>query len=140
MGFVNERISAEDIKKYDLENISKKYIVGGVPITDWTIDRGRDIYLRLVRRGREEYAHESVWNFYWRGTLIHLDANMIGGGGGRGEPGWTHWRVVWMSPIEPSLKEEMLSDLREAFLAYKDGGIFSSNTTYEVILDTAEGV
>ena len=29
MTFINEYISAEDLKKYDIENIDKRFIVGG---------------------------------------------------------------------------------------------------------------
>jgi hypothetical protein len=41
--------------------------------------------------------------------------------------------------LEPRRKE-ILKDLYDALLAYKDFGVLSSNTTYELTLDVAEGV
>ncbi|WP_200958258.1 hypothetical protein [Massilia sp. Root335] len=60
MAFINEFIPEADIKKYGIEEINKKYIVGGTKSGQWTIDRDRDIYLRCVARGREEYRSEST--------------------------------------------------------------------------------
>ena len=39
-----------------------------------------------------------------------------------------------------SKRSQILSDLQEALLAYKDGGVYSSTTTYELMLVIAEGV
>ena len=43
------------------------------------------------------------------------------------------------SRLEPR-KAEILKDLEEALLAYKDGGVFSASTTYDLVLVVAEGV
>lgn len=67
--------------------------------------------------------------------------DLLDGSGGRGEPGWSHWRLVWLNgsnglpePLKPH-RREILADLKEALLAYKDFGAYSTNTDYSVTLD-----
>lgn len=69
MAFVNEYVSAEDVKKYGLEEINRQYRKSNVQ-PDWTIDR--DIYLRWIHSGREEFADQHDFTLYWKGTLIFL--------------------------------------------------------------------
>jgi hypothetical protein len=64
MPFVNERIPAEDFETYQLREIDKHHVVGGVNARTWTVDRERGMYLRLVANGREEFSHEMEWTFY----------------------------------------------------------------------------
>lgn len=137
MPFINEFIPDADIEKYGIEEINKKYIVGGTKSDQWTIDRDRDIYLRCVARGREEFRSESTWTFHWGGELIPIELHMLGGGGKRGEPGWTHWKIhhIYIRPHLQNMRNDILADLKDALIAYKDGGIYSANTTYSVILD-----
>ncbi|MDO5611033.1 MAG: hypothetical protein Q4G62_09750 [Pseudomonadota bacterium] len=144
MAFVNEFIPAEDVEKYRLKEIDKHFIVGGTNARDWTIDRERDIYLRNVANGREDWRNQTEWTFYWRGDELTLRLDLMGGRGGRGEPGWSHWKLVWLNGSYglpehlKAHKEEVLETLEEALLAYKDFGVFSSNTDYSVTLDIAE--
>ena len=147
MAFVNEYISDEDFKKYGLAEIDKKFIVGGTNARDWTIDRERGIYLRNVAMGggnEPEIFNQTTWTFYWHDEPITLRLDLIGGRGGRGEPGWSHWKLVWVrgghglpQHLKP-YKAEFLHDLKEALLAYKDFGVFSVNTDYEITLDIGE--
>ena len=51
MAFVNEFIPPEDVEKYHLSEIDKRFVVGGTSSRQWTIDRRRDVYLRNVARG-----------------------------------------------------------------------------------------
>ena len=148
MGFVNEYISKEDVEKYGLKEIDKHFIVGGTNARDWTVDRERDIYLRNVANGggaEPEIRNQTKWTFFWHGVPLTLRLDLLTGGGGRGEPGWSHWRLVWVSGGDglpahlKSHKEIFLQDLKEALLAYKDGGVFSSCTSYEVVLDVTAG-
>ena len=99
MAFVNEYTPAEDIEKYGLEEIDKKFVVGGTNSSQWTIDRGRDIYLRCVARGaanQPEIFNQTTWTFYWHEVPITLRLDFLEGRGGRGEPGWSHWKLVWV--------------------------------------------
>jgi hypothetical protein len=137
MAFINEFIPAADIQKYGIEEINKKFIVGGTKSSQWTIDRDRDIYLRCVARGREEYRSETTWTFYWGGELIPVELHMLAGGGKRGEPGRTHWKIhhIYIPPHLQNMRNDILKDLKDALLAYKDGGVYSVNTAYSIILD-----
>lgn len=145
MGFINEFISSQDVEAYGLSDIDKHFIVGGTNARDWTIDRARGMYLRNVANGREEFRSETTWSFLWHDNLFTLEMNLIEGSGGRGEPGWSHWRLkrVYDSSGVPVALEllgaEFLEDLRAALIAYKDFGVFSVNTTYSVTLEIGEG-
>jgi len=46
MGFVNERISAEDAEKYGIDEINKDFIMGAGAAWYWTIDREKNAYFR----------------------------------------------------------------------------------------------
>ena len=137
MPFVNEEIPVADIDKYEIEAIDKKFIVGGTHARGWTVDRQRDIYLRCVANGREEYARQSTWTFYWRGELLVAKLSIIDLRGRRGEPGWAHYKLLdnFIPDHLLSRRAEIISDLKEALLAYKDGGIFSTAPSYSITLD-----
>jgi hypothetical protein len=137
MAFRNEYISREDVEKYGLETVDEKFIVGGTRARDWTIDRDREIYLRVVARGREEFAHLSTWTMYWKGELMEVDIENISTAAPIGGEGRAHKRVRRIS-IPPRLETErslILSDLKEALTAYKTGGVFSTVSSYSLQLD-----
>jgi hypothetical protein len=143
MAFVNEMISAEDRKKYGLDELdSSQAMRGKSPQRNWTIDHERDIYLRNIGRGREESSGWSKWHFYWRGELmtVCLEVADSGSDGTRDGHGWVRYQLVecyrkgFFIP-EPMLgrRDEIISDLREAFASRK-GGIYSTKSSYEVTL------
>jgi hypothetical protein len=137
MAFVNEYISPEDIEKYDIENISKKFIVGGVGDRIWTIDRERNIYLRKVASGREEFYYQSTWTFYWHGELIVFELDNIGSNVKIEGEKYGHKRI-WGIKIPAHLetkRDEILTDLKEALMAYKTAGVYSTVTIYHLTLD-----
>ncbi len=143
ISFVNEYIPADDMEKYQIKEIDKKFVIGGTNARDWTIDRDRDIYIRNVANGREDIRHQTTWTMYWNGDLLEMRLDSLRGGGQRGGPGWSQWKLYGLETrcLPEHLKSqrhEILDALREALLAYKDGGVFASSTTYEVILDIAE--
>lgn len=145
MPFVNEFIPAEDVETYGLKEIDKHFVVGGTNSRQWTIDRARDIYLRNVSRGREDWRNQTEWTFHWRGTELTLRLDLLEGKGGRGEPGWSHWKLVWLNgsyglPLHlKASKSQVLDDLEEALTAYQGAGIYSADyTSYSVTLDIAE--
>ena len=148
MGFVNEFISEEDVEKYRLVEIDKQFVVGGTNSRQWTIDRGRDIYLRRVAVGGNadpEIRNRTKWTLYWHGTLLTMRLDLMDGGGGAGEPGWSHWKLVWMSgssglPAHLKVhKAEILADLKEALTAYRSAGVYSREwPAYRVVLELGE--
>jgi hypothetical protein len=148
MAFVNEFISAEDVEKYGLKTIDQKFIVGGTNARDWTIDREREIYLRNVAIGggaEPEIRNQTKWTFYWRGTPLTLRLDLLDAGGEPGEPGWSHWKLVWVNGSYglpenlKSCKVQILEDLRAALVACQGlGGVYSAGySDYSVTLDIA---
>lgn len=144
MTFINEFTPPEDVEKYRFAEIDEHFVMGGTSSRQWTIDRERNIYLRNVARGAGseiEVRGQLKWTFYWRGHELTLRLDLLEGSGGRGEPGWSHWRLVWLNGsngLSESLKphrREILADLKDALLAYKDFGAYSTNTDYSVTLD-----
>jgi hypothetical protein len=137
MNFINERISNEDVAKYGLEAIDKNFIVGGTNRRDWTIDRERDICLRNVTNGREEYKSQSGWTLFWGGQWFYLELEVLDSGGKPGGPCWAHKRLRRMELPEQlkGKRDEILADLKGALTVYKDSGIFSVSTEYTLTLD-----
>lgn len=139
MPFVNERIPAEDFERYQLREIDKHHVVGGVYARTWTVDRERGMYLRQLANGREEFSHEMVWTFYWRGRAYKLRMDILDTTGRPNEPGWSRWSLIRVNATDapagiPEPAAEFVADLKDALLARKDGGFFSRSTDYSVEL------
>jgi hypothetical protein len=137
MAFINEYISESDKEKYALEEINKRFVVGGTHARDWTVDHDRDMYLRNVAMGREDFSHQSTWTFYWRGQLIIVELENICTVGEMGGRCHGHKRVhsIEIPACFETWQTEILADLKEAFVAYKDGGVFASASQYTLTLD-----
>jgi hypothetical protein len=136
MAFVNEYISEEDWKKYDIDGANKKF-PWGVSFRDWTIDRNRDVYLRQVGSGREEFYYQSTWTLYWHGNLLRVELETISATGSRGGPCSAHERIRSIHiPLHLQEKrDQIMTDLYDALVAHKDGGVLATATTYTLTLD-----
>jgi hypothetical protein len=137
MRFANERIPEEDVEKFGLPNIDKKFKFGRTYARDWAIDRSRDMYLRLVARGREEGADQSTWTFYWKGELLTVQLEMISATAARGGHRREHERLVSLE-LPPHLeqqREQVVADLIDALTAYKSFGVHAATTSYALTLD-----
>ena len=138
MAFVNEEIPEADVEKYGLEKIDDSLFGAGRTISRaWTVDRARDIYLREVAMGRDELSRISTWTFYWKGELIWFKREVVDFKGARNAPCWTHQKVYDFKIPEAVQhhREEIFRDLHDAFLAYKDGGIYATCTEYSIQFD-----
>lgn len=67
MAFVNEYISADDVEKYDLDTLDKRY---GGGKRDWTIDRDTDTWLIYLGSGKEDDGVR--WLFYWESNVYRV--------------------------------------------------------------------
>jgi len=137
MAFVNEYISQEDREKYGLDEIDKKFIVGGAKARDWTVDKDRNMYLRNVANGREEFFYITTWTFYWHGELIVFEKKGISTTGPIDGDRYHHGKILRIDIPQDmqSSKEQIIEDLKEALTAYKDGGIFSKAKGFTLTLD-----
>ena len=136
MTFVNEYISPEDRIKYDIDRINSQYVCVGIS-EQWTIDRDRNIYLRDISYGAG-HSKKRVWHFFWRGHLIELSFEILGrSGSGRGSELWVHKKITNFQLPEALIdkQDEILADLNEALLCYKDGGIYATASVYHLTLD-----
>lgn len=144
IAFVNERISAEDAKKYGIAEINKDFIFGPDAVRLWTIDRDKNVYLRRMKNDREEPTEHEV-SFFWKGALFHIDFKVTGGVEKTAE-GWkgrTHWSWNGMrrpkNPDDQTIldehRQEILTDLKEALAAYKDIGVFSKMVEHSATFD-----
>ena len=144
MAFINERISAEDAEKYGIAEINKHFFFGPSAVHDWTIDRERNVYLRLMKNDREEPTEHEA-SFFWKGALFHIDFKVTGGGEktAEGWKGWTHWSWNGMrcpkntddQAIFEAHRAEILADLKDSLTVFKDAGVYSrrveSTTTFD---------
>lgn len=132
MRFVNEYVPENDVKKYGLEEINKSNFKTDV-IYEWTIDRERDIYLRWIKAGREEFCDIHDFSFYWKGTMI-LVRLKYSGDSVRGGNGWSSWELLQINmPKElNAIRNEILDDLKLALGEYKTFGIGSTVSEHTV--------
>ena len=152
MNFINEYISKSDMEKYQIKEIDqrvRRYL--RTNSDSWTIDRETETYLRCVAWGGEENIGESAWTFYWQGEMLWIELKILDtSSNGRNAPGWSRQivkKLCLMGGDSDHLPErlavhkyQILKDLEEALLAYKDGGVYSSTTTYTLTLEVAKGV
>ena len=148
MTFVNEFIPASDLDKYAIKEIDKKFELSGTNSRQWTIDRGRDIYLRNVARGGgpdPDERSQTIWTLFRRGYLLNLRLDLIEGKGREGESGWSHWKLIWINGSNGlpahlrTSRMEIIDDLKEALVTYQGAGVYSANySNYTITLDIAE--
>lgn len=139
MAFINEYMSPEDKDKYGIAAINMRYTVNGTDARDWTIDKGRNIYLRQVAWGPRErnLFYQQVWTLFLDGELIEIGLDNLENTGGPHQPCWAHVKVRYMNlpPQHAHRHDEVIEILREALLAYKDGGVFGTATDFSLTLD-----
>ena len=144
MAFVNEFVSDEDVKKYDLEGLYKKWRKETPPnfLTEWrwTVDREKDSYFIRMQTGYgtdRERADHVRGVLYYRGVQWKVEF--------RYEPGCSnsfsdhHFRMIWgfvsiKHPEGGSVPEaELLPVLKEALIAYKVWGIDTSAKLTDIV-------
>jgi hypothetical protein len=122
MAFVNEYVSAEDANKYDLNGINRRFGKDTQIRFEWTIDRERDVFLRWIASGREEFASRVTMVLWYQGITIpvHLE---VSGTGDYSKPTTTIWHLsgIELPPALEAKRDEVLQSLREALTTYKVG-------------------
>ena len=77
MNFSYEDISQDDYVKYQFSKIDNYYSVGGVWSKKWLIEESRNIFVRLVAKGREEFQDFSDWDIYYHGNRIIVEVKIL---------------------------------------------------------------
>ena len=142
MAFITERISKEDIDKYDLlkpcNEIFKKYHQGELDWANlnsrsWCIDRERGIWLFVVRSiiigdPRDmNYSGEVIWLLHYKGKDIEIDLRDIDNENTSKKITDNPFKIIYelesiRSDIGDIPKQEIVDILKEILNEYGDGG------------------
>jgi hypothetical protein len=125
MTFITEKISAQDIEKYGLWAIQDREYGGRGVISEWTIDRERDIYIRRIWDTREPPI-DTTYSFYWKGAVLRVEVRHHSYIGEHGGP--VHATVelrslapgappIWLPPKLESQREQITNDFKAAYVA-----------------------
>ena len=136
MTFVNEKVSEQDIEKYGLREINKQFIKGDISYY-WTIDQDRNIYLRDMGYNWQEPSEVKI-SFFWKKHLLRFHLRILESSGERGGKGSQTWGLtsdtdrttIWLPAELEDYRNEITNDLKDALLAYKGSGVFSTLTEY----------
>lgn len=137
MAFVNEYISEEDIKKYDIKGIFQQLQVwrwkdifeNPLPGSrlHWTIDRERDVFVMVgIEAGRDELSNRLTSAMWWKGQVLSIGLEKGGDGSLVGKV-TTVWRLLGIAyPNGKAFdgdKDAIIRDLKDALTEYKVFGI-----------------
>lgn len=137
MAFVNEYISVDDIVKYDIENILRRFSKRLIGRWSWTIDRERDVVLMWIRRGLEEESDHVEFVLWWRKQLIEVELITVEEGGSYSAKSYIRWglgAIKLPSGLE-SQRSDILEVLKEALIEYMAFGIGVPVTDHTVSFD-----
>jgi hypothetical protein len=159
--FVNERlIDDNNWEKYGLPAIEQRVLEFTRPST-CTVDCERNIHVIMVaKQVKAEHIPTGLYGWFlsWYGHELWAEINVFEAKGKRGEPCCARFLLTklclmsekddWMGrskkDLPPELKPhrgKILKDFHDALVVHKGiGGIGSAHTTYELILELAEGV
>ena len=146
MAFVTERISKEDVEKYDLlkpcNEICNEYYQGELDWVDlnsrsWCIDRERGIWLFSVRSitigdPRDmNYSGEDIWLLHYKGKDIEIDLRDINNENTGKKDTDNPFILIYelesiRSDIGDTPKQEIVDILKEILNEYKRGAIIDS--------------
>ena len=153
MAFVTERISKEDVEKYDLlkpcNEICNKYYQGeldwaNLNSRDWCIDRERGIWLFSVRSitigdPRDmNYSGEDIWLLHYKGKDIEFDLRDINNENTGKKVTDNPFRIIYelesiRSDIGNIPKHEIVDILKEILNEFKGGEVITSSIPKENI-------
>ena len=135
MAFVNEYVSEEDIKKYNINEIwlshhpeyKRKGRTSSNSPYNWTIDREREVWLMRVAAGGYDRGNLQIWVLFWKGELLSFWLAMPGEGSKsfKEQP----YRIVWgFSPfsLHPTSHHdwpEILQVFKEALTVFGYDGV-----------------
>lgn len=146
MAFELEWTPKEDIDKYHLVEIDKLSHRASPPRDCWCVDRERDIYLRFIRRGREEIINRYTFHLHWKGALLQVVVEAIAGSKAGDEDRWIKWDFYTLGPVQwdpravedefarrnevgkvlKAHRTEIIQDLKEALSAFNFIGMFAT--------------
>ena len=144
MAFVNEYISDEDWKKYNIQAIEDAFKMGNSSDDSWTIDKENNIFLKKLASSRIDNDGGTwvYWAYALKRELYVITVETVATNRAkRGEDLWVYEKIkelkLWDS--YKNLSEEkcktIMPLIEEAFLAYGKGGVYSSSGGFELKLE-----
>lgn len=137
MAFVNEYISVDDIVKYNIESILRRFSKRLIGRWSWTIDRKRDVILMWIRDGREEMSNHVQFALWWHGQVVEARLITVEKGGSYDAKSYIRWGLETIKlplDLEPQ-RLEILNVLKEALVTYQVCGIGLTVTDHTVSFD-----
>lgn len=127
MGFVNEVIKSDDVKRFNIKEIDSRFESEGICSCTWTVDRDRNMYLRCVASTRDGEITRSSWTFYWYGELLLVVLELLKNSNMSDGSQQFHWKLCDITEFDRNelsedLKQqqtEILEDLKLALSAYE---------------------
>lgn len=131
MSYMNEYISEENQMKHHIQALYGRYGMTS-PRPQWTINHETESFLCFMRGGREDYQSLVDFAFSYKGEIVELRFDIRAGGVYKGT-GWIKYRKVFIKIPADLIAEEahIVSEIKQALIEYKDGGIYSKATTYD---------
>jgi len=141
MPFINEYVSDEDIKKYQLDELWFKYNPGKNEVPSyfqhhWTVDKENNMFLKLAKTGREEHSNRLKFALYMNDDLFEVVAEKAKGCSLKfsEQPYKIVWELITITPTKLLDKHiNIISILQDALTTYGVGGILKQvpNTIVE---------
>jgi hypothetical protein len=124
MAFITEYASKEDIEKYHLDELQKKYHLAN-PGLDWTYDKEKNVFLMLSKNGRGDESNIKIFLFFWKGEIYSYSFSMAYEKKTRTIT-WTMQRVggepIFESDEVRQKYEAIYADLKNALKSYGFAG------------------
>jgi len=140
MAFINEFISDEDWKKYNIQEIEDSFKIGNSSDDSWTIDKENNIFLKNVAKSRiDDYGRTWVyWVFFWENKLYEITTEVIKLDKDKSGQNCQAYKKIRQfefldndKEMDYNLREKILPYLTEAFIAHGDAGVYSSQISYK---------
>lgn len=135
MAFTNEFISEEDLEKYGIREINLRFNKSSI-MADWTVDHDRDIYLRKLLQGRDEFCDQYSYHLYWKGVMIYLKV-AVQGGQTDDNIGLYDYKLLKIEIPESVAHERdaILDAIKEALTQSSGGGVYRTITSCKATFD-----
>lgn len=128
MPFINEYVSEEDVKKYQLDELWLKYTwkkeVPSYIQHHWTFDSEENVFLKVADKGREEHSNRITFSLYIVGDLYDVILDKAGSLSFSTKPYIVTWDLVQITPSALIDKyEDLYKMLKSALTMYGVSGV-----------------
>lgn len=128
MPFINEYVSEENVKEYQLDELWLKYTwkkeVPSYIQHHWTFDSEKNVFLKVANIGREEHSNRITFSLYIKGDLYDVILDKTGSLSFSTQPYIVTWDLVQITPSALIDKyEDLYTILKSALTVYGVSGV-----------------